>query len=81
MALLGHHTHMLTALVQMKFYFLDTSRSPDEAKYNTRRVQDGRNDAENGWEVRLFLETVNDDYNKGFIAQKALLGTSSTVNC
>ena len=26
-------------------------------------------------------ETANNNYNKGFAAQKALLGTSDTVNC
>ena len=64
-----------------EFYFLDTSHNPDEDKYNTRQVQHGRNDADNGWEARNFVETANYDYNKGFAARKALLGTSSTVNC
>ena len=64
-----------------EFYFLDTSRNPAEDKYNTRQVQHGRNDAGNGWEAKNFLETTNNNYNKGFAARKALLGTSSAVNC
>ena len=64
-----------------EFYFLDTSRNPAEDKYNTRQVQHGRNDVGNGWEAKNFLDTTNNNYNKGFAGRKALLGTSSTVNC
>ena len=64
-----------------EFYFLDTSRRPDEIKYLRRNVQHVRNDANNAYEERSLPDKVNVNYNKGFAARKELLGTSSEVNC
>ena len=64
-----------------EFYFLDTSRSANEDKYTTRLVQHVRNDADNAYEARQIPEKDNANYNKGFAARKALLGTSVDVNC
>ena len=64
-----------------EFYFLDTSRSADEIKYIRRNVQHVRNDADNAYEVRGLPDKDKDQYNKGFAARKALLGTSAKVNC
>ena len=63
-----------------EFYHLDTSRNADERKYTTRNVQHGRNDADNGYEVRAFVDGDNPNYNKGFAARKMLLGTSAVVS-
>ena len=63
-----------------EFYHLDTSRNADERKYTTRNVQHGRNDADNGYEVRAFVDGDNPNYNKGFAARKMLLGTSAIVS-
>ena len=64
-----------------EFFFLDTSREAEEIKYSTRSVQHVRNDADNAYEVRQMPEGDNRNYNKGFAARKALLGTSVELNC
>ena len=64
-----------------EFYFPDTSRNADEAKYLRRNVQHVQNDAANGYEQRQMVENINGDYNKGFAARKQLLGLSAVVNC
>ena len=61
-----------------EFYFLDTSRNADEAKYVTRFV--AHTGAGDNQRVRM-VESDNADYNKGFAARKALLGLSTEVNC
>ena len=48
-------------------------------KYTTRQVQHGRNDADNGFEARDFLDGVNANYNDGFAKRKNLL-TGGAVN-
>ena len=63
------------------FYFLDSSRSPDEMKYLRRQVEHVRNDAHNAYEERTLPDKDNVNYNKGFAARKALLGLSTVVNC
>ena len=54
-------------IVSNEFYYLDTSRHPEERQF----LADGVN----------HLATRRANYNKGFALRKALLGTSSTVNC
>ena len=44
-------------------------------------MQHGANDVGNAWEVRNFEDVDEANDNQGFAARKALLGTSSTVNC
>ena len=48
---------------------------------NGSRVEHVRNDADNAFEPTVTLYDVNENYNKGFAARKALLGTSVEVNC
>ena len=64
-----------------EFYFADTSRHAEERKYEKRRIEHVRNDANNGYEPRISLYDVYENYNKGFAARKALLGLSAEVNC
>ena len=64
-----------------EFYFLDTTRNPNEIKYTRRQVQHVRNDANNAYEERTLPDKDNDKYNKGFATRKALLGLSAEVNC
>ena len=65
----------------MNFTFLIQTRHAEKTRYSTRNVQHGANDAGNAYEVRAFVDGDEGNYNKGFAARKALLGTSSTVNC
>ena len=64
-----------------EFYYLDTVRNTDSNKFTQRQVQHGRNDADNGWEARNFVDGSNNDYNKGFAVRRALIGNSSTISC
>ena len=64
-----------------EFYFPDTSRHADEIKYTKRDVEHSQNNADSAFERRPMLDDVNVNYNKGFAARKALLGTSVEVNC
>ena len=61
-----------------EFYFPDTSRNANGAKYVRRFVQH-TGDA-NNQRVEM-VESDNVNYNKGFAARKVLLGTSAEVNC
>ena len=64
-----------------EFYFPDTSRHADEIKYTRRQVTHRRNAADNADDKGLMLDDVNENYNQGFAARKALLGLSAEVNC
>ena len=64
-----------------EFYFPDTSRHAEERKYEKRRIEHVRNDADSAYEARTTLYDVKGNYNKGFAARKALLGLSAEVNC
>ena len=79
--LLEYSPTYANSIASNEFYFLDTSGSPVEVKYKTRNVEHGRNDANNAYEVRAFVDGVDENYNKGFTARKTLLGVSATVNC
>ena len=79
--LLEYNSSYAKSVGTNEFYFPDTSRNADEAKYLRRNVQHVQNDAANGYEQRQMVENINGDYNKGFAARKALLGTSVDVNC
>ena len=63
-----------------EFYFLDTSTSPNTAKYLTRQVEHARNNQNTGWTPIIFIENVNPDFNKGFASRKDLLGNSRVAN-
>ena len=64
-----------------EFFFPDTTRHADEKKYTRRTVEHRQNVAGNADDRGLMLDDVNVNYNKGFAARKALLGTSALVNC
>ena len=64
-----------------EFFFPDTTRHAEERKYEKRRIEHVRNDADNAYEARVSLYDVNANYNKGFPARKLLLGLSAEVNC
>ena len=64
-----------------EFYFLDTTRSPNENKYAKRDVEHARNDADDAFRRLPMVDGDNRFYNKGFAARKVLLGTSAEVNC
>ena len=64
-----------------EFYYLDTVRDTDTNKFTLRQVEHGRNDADNAYEPRNFVDGSNNDYNKGFAARRALIGNSSTISC
>ena len=59
-----------------EYYFPNTSRHADGAKYTRRRVTHRRNAADNADEIGFMLDDV-----KGFAARKLLLGASAKVNC
>ena len=63
-----------------EFFYLDTTRHPEETRFTKRRVTHRRNAANNADDAGLMLNDVVANYNEGFALRKALLGTSSTVN-
>ena len=79
--LLEYNPSYVKSVATNEFYYLDTSRNANREKYTERDVEHGRNDANNGFERRSFLDGTNNDYNKGFAVRKALLGDSATVHC
>ena len=63
-----------------EFFYLDTTRHPEETRFTKRQVTHRRNAANNGDEAGLMLDDVVANYNKGFALRKALLGASAKVN-
>ena len=55
-----------------QFFYLDTSAVADNSRFLFRSVQHGRNDADDNWEARNFVDGLNPDYNEGFTKRKAL---------
>ena len=55
-----------------QFFYLDTSAVADNSRFIFRSVQHGRNNADDNWEVRNFVDGLNTDYNEGFTKRKAL---------
>ena len=64
-----------------EFYYLDTTNSPNRNKYLTRQAQHGRNNANDGWTPRTFIENEDPTFNEGFDNRKKQLGNSRIVNC
>ena len=65
-----------------KYYFLDTSRNANGAKYLKRQVNHTENAGGGGGVLQSdMINDVNVNYNKGFAARKVLLGASAVVNC
>ena len=63
-----------------QFFYLDTNAAAENARYTIRSVQHGRNDADNAWEEKNFIDGVNTDYNEGFAKRKALTDGGLTQN-
>ena len=61
------------SIATKEFYFLDTTRHAEETEFtiNNTNVTGGAN----------VVKGQVANYNKGFAARKALLGTSTTANC
>ena len=55
-----------------QFFYLDTSAVANNSRFNFRSVQHGRNDADDNWEERNFVDGLNPDYNEGFTKRKGL---------
>ena len=55
-----------------QFFYLDTSAVADNSRFIFRSVQHGRNDADDNWEVRNFVDGLNTHYNEGFTKRKGL---------
>ena len=55
-----------------QFFYLDTSAVADNSRFLFRSVQHGRNNADDNWEVRNFVDGLNTHYNEGFTKRKAL---------
>ena len=80
--LLEFDTSFAESVATNEFYFLDTTRYPINKKYLTRKVQHGRNNANSGWEERLFIDQENNIYNEGFDKRKKkYIYDSKIVNC
>ena len=79
--LLEYNPSYAQSVATNEFYYLDTSRNADREKYTERQVEHGRNDADNAYEERNFVDGDSNTYNKGFAIRKALLGDSATVRC
>ena len=79
--LLEFDTSYAAPIASNEFYFLDTTNSPNRNKYLTRQVQHGRNNDNDGWAPRIFIQNENTTYNEGFNKRKKQLGNSSIVNC
>ena len=80
--LLEYNKSYADSVATNEFYFLDTSRSANKNRFTRRNVthrQDGANPG--GDQAGLMLDNTPVSYNEGFAKRKALLGTSSTVNC
>ena len=63
-----------------QFFYVDTSAAAENARYTIRGVEHGRNDANNAYEARNFIDGVKPDYNEGFAKRKALTDGGLTQN-
>ena len=64
-----------------EFYFLDTSRTANKNRFIRRQVTHRQNAAGGADEAGFMLDNTPISFNEGFAKRKALLGTSSTVDC
>ena len=62
------------------FNYPDTTVGAVSEKYTLRQVQHGRNNADNGWVERNFVDGDNVNYNEGFAKRKALLMAGAENN-
>ena len=64
-----------------ELYYLDSNNCPNRNKFTTRQVQHTRNNENDGWTPRIFIENKDTTFNEGFAARKNQLRNSSIVNC
>ena len=69
--LLEYDTSYAESVASNEFYFLDATNSPNRNKYLTRQVQHGRNNNNNGWTSKNFIENDDTTYNEGFDKRKS----------
>ena len=72
---------LIYSVATNEFYFLDTSTSANKNRFIRRDVEHRQNAGNTGPERGFMLDNTPISYNEGFAKRKALLGTSSTVNC
>ena len=79
--LLEYNKSYADSVATNEFYFLDTSRRANKNRFTRRNVTHRQDGANLGDEAGLMLDNTPITFNEGFAKRKALLGTSSTVNC
>ena len=79
--LLEYNKSYADSVATNEFYFLDTSTTANKNRFTRRNVEHRKKAANTAAEEGLMLDNTPTSYNEGFAKRKALLGTSSTVNC
>ena len=79
--LLEYNKSYADSVATNEFYYLDTSKNANKNRFIRKEVTHRRNTAGNADAVGLMLDNASTTFNEGFSKRKALLGTSSTVNC
>ena len=80
MTLLNYTKSYADSVGSDQFFYVDTSAAAENARYTIRGVEHGRNDANNAYEARNFIDGVKPDYNEGFAKRKALTDEGHTQN-
>ena len=80
MTLLNYTKSYADSVGSDQFFYIDTSAAAENARYTIRGVEHGRNDANNAYEARNFIDGVEPDYNEGFAKRKALTDEGHTQN-
>ena len=79
--LLEYNKSYADSVATNEFYYLDTSKNANKNRFTRKEVTHRRNTAGNADSAGLMLDNASTTFNEGFSKRKALLGTSSTVNC
>ena len=79
--LLEYNKSYADSVATNEFYYLDTSKNANKNRFIRKEVTHRRNTAGNADAAGLMLDNASTTFNEGFSKRKALLGTSSTVNC
>ena len=80
MTLLNYTKSYADSVGSDQFFYVDRSAAAENARYTIRRVEHGRNEANNAYEARNFIDGVKPDYNEGFAKRKALTDGGLTQN-
>ena len=79
--LLEYNKSYADSVATNEFYYLDTSKNANKNRFTRKEVTHRRNTGGNADSTGLMLDNASTTFNEGFSKRKALLGTSSTVNC